>query len=329
MSKTSIDRKAAMRATLTLEKRKVADRFSAAEAVLAERPAGLAVPAPVSSAVNFSAEIGGEVGRQVLSVPLLAVRDNPLNARHLYDPEIVKSLAASIATRGQLVPVTGAPDPDHPGGFILVDGHYRKKALAAAGRTHLDLIVAESESGLELYRMSWLLNEERSAQSALDNALAWRRLLDEQLVQEAAEIAELLGVSPATVNKTLAFLKLPPSALEKVRERPDKFGVFIGYELFLAAKSLSEADLLVLIDRIIQQNLSSRDVEAIRRQIEQGGQRKRKEVSRQYKITQGNAQIGVIKEWDSGKVALEIKLSDPKERNALLDELKRRFHLEE
>lgn len=329
MSKSPVDRKAAMRATLSLEKRKVADRFSAAEAVLAERPAGLAAPPALSARADFSAEIDEGSVRRVLNVPLSAVRDNPLNARHLYDPEVVKSLAASIATRGQLVPVTGVPDPEHKGGFILVDGHYRKKALAAAGRTHVDLIVAESEPGLELYRMSWLLNEERSAQSALDNALAWRRLLDEQLVQEAAEIAELLGVSPATVNKTLAFLKLPASVLEKVRERPDKFGVFIGYELFLAAKNLNEEDLQALVDRIIQQNLSSRDVEAIRRQIEQGGQRKRKEVSRQYKITQGNAQIGVIKEWDSGKVALEIKLADPKERNALLDELKRRFHLEE
>lgn len=329
MSKTSIDRKAAMRATLNMEKRKVADRFSAAEAVLAERPAGLAAPSVAKVQPDFSAETGEVAGRQVVRVALSAVRDNPLNARHLYDPEVVKSLAASIATRGQLVPVTGVPDPDRAGGFILVDGHYRKKALAAAGRSQIDLILAESESALELYRMSWLLNEERSAQSALDNALAWRRLLDEQLVQEAAEIAELLGVSPATVNKTLAFLKLPAAAIDKVRERPDKFGVFIGYELFLLAKTLNEADLLALIDRIIQQNLSSRDVEAIRRQIEQGGQRKRKEVSRQYKITQGTAQIGVIKEWDSGKVALEIKLTDPKERNALLDELKRRFHLEE
>jgi ParB family transcriptional regulator, chromosome partitioning protein len=70
-------------------------------------------------------------------------------------------------------------------------------------------------------------------------------------------------------------------------------------------------------------------VEALRSQLEKGGQRKRKEVSRQYKISQGAVQIGVIKEWDSGKLSLEIKLPDPKERSALLDELKRRFHLED
>lgn len=330
-----IDRKAAMRATLSMEKKKVEDRFAAADAVLAERPGGLALP-PVAVPVNiapsnFSAEIHISENRQVITVPISHVHDNPLNARHIYDPEIVKSLAASIATRGQLVPAAAIRSPElgAPSHFILIDGHYRKKGLIAAGRQEIDLLLLESEGDLELYRMSWLLNEERSAQSALDNALAWRTLLDQHLVEEGIQIAELLGVSPATVNKTLALLRLPSAALDKMREHPNKFGVFIGYELTLAAKAISEADLLALIDRIVIEDMSSRDVEAIRVKLERGGNRKKKEVSRQYKIRHGNAQIGVIKEWDSGKIAFEVKLLDPKERAALLDDLKHRFHLEE
>jgi len=228
-----------------------------------------------------------------------------------------------------MVPATAVRDPSRRDHYVLVDGHYRKKALLAAGRSQMDLLVVHDTAGLDLYRMSWLLNEERSAQSALDNALAWRKLLDEQLVREAGEIAELLGVSASTVNKTLALLRLPPAALEKMRERPDKFGVFIGYELTHASKVLDEEALLTLIERIVVQDLSSRDVEAIRAQLEKGGQRKRKEISRQYKIRIGTVQVGVIKEWDSGKLSLEINLSDAKERTALLEDLKRRFHLEE
>lgn len=326
-----VDRKAAMRKTLSQERRKVEDRFTAAEALLTERPGGLAEPSNPVRPVDFSAEIqdAGAASRQIHSVPVSLVHDNPLNARYLYDPEVVKSLAASIATRGQMVPATAVPDAQQPGHFVLVDGHYRKKAVIAAGRQQMDLLVVQNAAGLDLYRMSWLLNEERSAQSALDNAWAWKRLLDEHLVQEAAEIAQLLGVSAPTVNKTLALLRLPAAALDKMRERPDKFGVFIGYELTLASKVLAENELLALIDKIVAQDLSSREVEAIRSQLEKGGQRKRKEISRQYKIRVGATQVGVIKEWDSGKLSLEINLSDAKERAALLEDLKRRFHLED
>jgi len=323
------DRKDAMRMTLGAEKQKVTDRFAMADAVLAERPSGLASPPPLAPVVQI--ETPTMEGKQILSVSLSQIHDNPLNARNIYDPEIVKSLAASMATRGQMVPASAIrhPDLDKPGHYILIDGHYRKKSLLAAGKTEMDIILLENDGELELYRLSWLLNEERSSQTALDNAIAWKKLMDKSLVQEGAQIAEILGISPATVNKTLALLKLPQGALDKIRDHPNKFGVFIGYELTLAAKIIPEIELLALIDRIIAEDLSSREVEAIRGKFEKGSDRKKKEVSRQYKIRHGNAQIGVIKEWDSGKIAFEIKLADPKERAGLLDDLKRRFHLEE
>jgi ParB family chromosome partitioning protein len=325
------DRKDAMRMTLGAEKQKVTDRFAMADAVLAERPSGLASPPTHVPAPIVQIDVPELESKQILSVPLSQIHDNPLNARHIYDPEIVKSLAASMATRGQMVPASAIrhPDGDKAGHYILIDGHYRKKSLLAAGKTEMDIILLENDGELELYRLSWLLNEERSSQTALDNAIAWKKLMDKSLVQEGAQIAEILGISPATVNKTLALLKLPQAAIDKIRDHPNKFGVFIGYELTLAAKIIPEVELLALIDKIIAEDLSSREVEAIRGKFEKGSDRKKKEVSRQYKIRHGNAQIGVIKEWDSGKIAFEIKLADPKERAGLLDDLKRRFHLEE
>lgn len=328
---SKFDRKAAMRASLFAEKKDVNARFAAADAVLAERPAGLAV-APSAAQTNepastFSAE--GQAPPRIVRAPIDRVHENPLNARHIYNPDIVKELAASIATRGQLVPASAIEHPTRSGDYLLVDGHYRKKALVAAGQPTIDLVIRPPERDLELYRMSWLLNEERSAQSPLDNAFAWRKLMDKGLVQTEAQIAELLGLSVSTVNKTLALLNLPANALEKMRDRPEKFGVFAGYELTLAAKKLSEPELLDLVERIVTEDLSSREVSAIRAKLETGDKRKRKETSRQYKIQHAGQQIGSLKEWDSGKVALEVVLADPKERAALVAELRTRFGLVE
>lgn len=329
---TKIDRKSAMRATLTAEKKDVNARFAAADAVLAERPSGFAVATPSSApnsaaAITFSAESSPAGKRNIVSVLLDLVYDNPVNARHIYRPEVVKALAASIATRGQMVPALAIRHPTIPGAFLLIDGHYRKRGLAAAGHTTIDLEIRHHEGDIELYRLSWLLNEERNAQSPLDNAFAWRNLITKGLVQNEGQIAELLGVSLSTVNKTVALLGLPAAALDKMRERPEKFGVFAGYELTLAAKKLDEPELVGLVDRIITEDLSSREVAAIRAKLETGDQRKRKETSRQHKILHAGQQIGSIKEWDSGKVALEVVLADPKARAALVAELLTRFGL--
>lgn len=328
---SKFNRKLAMRATLSAEKKDVNARFAAADAVMAERPSGLAVAANSSlpqDLVTFSAE-SRHVERQVVSTSIEKVHDNPLNARHIYNPDVVKELAASIATRGQMVPASAIVHPSIPGEFLLIDGHYRKKALIAAGQHTMELLICPSEKDLELYRMSWLLNEERNAQSPLDNAYSWRKLIDKGLIQNEVQVAELLSISLSTVNKTLSLLNLPASALDKMRERPEKFGVFSGYELTLAAKKLNESDLLLLIERIVSEDLSSRQVGAIRAKLDTGEKRKRKETSRQYKIQSSGQLIGSLKEWDSGKVALEVNLSDPKERAALVSELRNRFGLTE
>jgi ParB family chromosome partitioning protein len=326
-----IDRKSAMRATLSAERKSVDDRFAIADAVLNDRPAGLAMGAkPQSSPVEtkaFSAERSQVTGRSVVTVPLDRIHDNPLNAREIYDANVVKELAASLVTHGQIVVAPAVRHPSLPGHYTLIDGHYRKKAAAMAGLPSLDVEVRAHDSDVELYRLSWMLNEERSAQSPLDNAFAWRKLLDQGVVRNEGQIAELLGVSLTTVNKSLALLQLPAAALDKMRERPEKFGVFTGYELTMAAKKIDEADLVALVNRIISEDLSTRQVAAVRAKLEEGHLRKRKETSRQYKIRKDGTQIGFLKEWDSGKVTLEIVLDEAKDRTALVQEFRQRFGL--
>jgi ParB family chromosome partitioning protein len=335
------DRKSLLRSsirneTAAVEKRyepaNVDKRYDAADTALAGRPLGLVGPtvSKAKTASDFSAEIGAAAqgnDKAIVRIPLSMVHDNPLNARHIYDPEAVKALAASIATRGQLVPAPAARHPTLSGHVVLIDGHYRKRALLAAGKSDIECVLQEVGSDLDMYRMSYLINEERNAQSPLDNALAWQKLLVEQKIADGAGIAELTGLSTAAVAKTMSFLKLPEVALARLRETPAKFGIAVGYEIYQLSKLLSEKELLELMQRTVDEDLSSRALESLRGQLENAKPRKKKEVSRQYRIKVGKTQIGFIKEWDSGRVALDINIADPKEREALVEELKRRFQI--
>ncbi|MBY4733087.1 ParB/RepB/Spo0J family partition protein [Cupriavidus pauculus] len=326
--------KAGMLAGMAAEKTRndALDRFARAEAALSEHPNGLLQTQRNGQAVGtFSAESGAaaEQGRQLIRIPLTQLHDNPFNARRIYDPAVVQERAASIATHGQKTPGLAAPDPTRPGHYILIDGHYRKRALASAGKLDMECFIEDDLSDLDFYRLSFLLNEQRSDQSALDNAIAWRQLLDEGKVLKEEDICELTGMSAGTVNKTLALLKLPESVIAVMRERPSAIGIAAGYELTLYCKIAGEDRTRDLATRIMNDGLSSREVEAIRKQAQDGKSRKVKEISRQYKIrTESGQLLGTIKEWDSGRVMLDVQLSDRNAREDLVEVLKSRFGLD-
>jgi ParB family chromosome partitioning protein len=307
------------------------DRFARAEAAITQHPHGLLHAQPDAIAPTFSAESADATtpGRALKRIPLARLHDNPLNARRIYDPAIVQERAASIATHGQKTPGMAATDPNRPGHYILIDGHYRKRALASAGKTEMECFIEDGLNDIDFYRLSFLMNEQRSDQSALDNAIAWRQLLDEGKVLKEEEICELTGISAGTVNKTLALLKLPESVLGVMRERPSAIGIAAGYELTLYHKLTGEERTRELAIRIMNEGLSSREVESIRKHAQDGRARKVKEISRQYKIrTDAGEQLGTIKEWDSGRVLLDIQLSDRSAREALVEALKSRFGLD-
>lgn len=326
------DRKELMRKSIVtsqeVDRTAAQNRLKIAEKAMSAHPKGLMSP-PGEAGFHVETVVASTSGN-VARLPIDHVHDNPFNARHIYDPQAIKELASSIATRGQLVPAPAVPHPTLEGHYILIDGHYRKKALQHAGKNEIECVIHEPEEDLELYRRSFLINEQRNAQFPLDNAMAWRHLLDMGMVESSDAIAEMLGTTKVTVSKTLSLLKLPENALAKMREAPGKFSLGMSYELSMCTRCMDETELLALMDRIVDEDLSVRQLETIRAKREANTPRKTKETSRQYKIRRDGAVLGVIKVWDeSGKVELEIKLADPKQRGDLLELLKRQFGLDE
>jgi ParB family chromosome partitioning protein len=289
-------------------------------------PNGAATPAG-----SFRAETdgAGRLAGRVLRVAIALVHDNPYNARRLYSPEVIKDRAASIAAEGQKVPAAAVRHPDRAGEFILVDGQYRKRALQFLGRTEIDILLEEALSDKDLYRLSRLYNKQRNDGSAYDDALVWHHMLANKVVADQDELADLAGVSKSVMSKTLGLLKLPEPVLQRIQDRPQDVGPAMGYELYLLSKLAPHSEVLRVLEQVFDGTITTKDVESLRARIEQGVARKPKELSRQYKIRSGPAQIGFLKEWDSGKVSLEVRVLDAKERLELVEELKRRFGLSE
>ncbi|AYQ86021.1 ParB/RepB/Spo0J family partition protein [Burkholderia gladioli] len=301
---------------------KVTDRFARAETALEGRESLLsehrANPETNRSDPNFYVETlerAGKVKAVTTTWAIDMVEDNPLNSRRIYDEAIVKARANSIAKDGQMLPALAARHPSDPKKLILIDGQYRKRARIFLKHAELDVKILDGLEPIDFWRLARTANSEREQESALDAAYAFRRLLDEGYAPDQERLAALVGESKGVVNKHLALLDLPEPALDLMAANPALFGINMAYEITLYRKAVQNDDrTLQLIQRVIAEQLSFRKVEAIRKAL-QKGPRQRNPTARQFKYTRPDGtSIGTIKEWDDGRIQVDLNLGDQVER---------------
>jgi ParB family chromosome partitioning protein len=263
-------------------------------------------------------------GARLEMIPLELIDQNPYNARKIYRTVRVTELAASIGAHGQEIPGVATP---RGGRYVLAAGHYRLRALKMIGAKAMALMIRDGLTDRELYAHSYRENAEREAQTALDNAMSWKQLLDQGVYASETEIAEVTGMSLPNVNKTLAALRLSSSVLDVVKEDPKVFALSVLYELSLYEKSAGSEKTLTMAKLVFEKEAGRKEIQEARTLIETPRERKRKETSRQYKIQHEGRLIGSLKEWESGKVTFEVVLTDAKDRTSLITELRERFKI--
>ena len=110
---------------------------------------------------------------------------------------------------------------------------------------------------------------------------------------------------------------------------PTSFGVSIIYELTRLFKAAGEDQTADAVKRVLTNGSGRRDLEELRGGLEHPKPRKKIDVSRRYKVKDAQRhQKGFIKEWDKGKIMLEVRLIDHRARESLVIELKKRFNIE-
>ena len=307
------------------------DRFASAAKTLESQPTGFHDAAAPIENVLVSSSPKSPDGPYEVEVPPSEVQVNPYNARRIYRQDRVLARAQSIAALGQQNACLATV---RNGQYVLADGEYRLRACKHLKKPTIRLRVLPGLTDAELYKHSYDANEEREAQSPLDDAFAWKQLLDDGIYPSEAALEPVVNKSAPTINKTIQLLKLPGSITELIKQSsdPSKFSLSALYELVLymnAAGPEGEKDALALAERLGREEIGRKEITEARQKISEPKQRKTKETPRQYKIPmkdgEGTGSAGFIKEFNSGKVAFEITILDAKEREKLMDELRERF----
>jgi ParB family chromosome partitioning protein len=147
------------------------------------------------------------------NVPIDRIKRNPYQPRADFDADQLEQLAASVAEHGVLQPVLLT---EIPGGFQLVAGERRVRAAEMAGLTAVPAVIRSADEQQQL-ALALVENLQRADLNPLDEALAFRQLMDEfGLTQE--EIARRVGRSRPAVANTMRLLQVSADIQQAVRE---------------------------------------------------------------------------------------------------------------
>jgi ParB family transcriptional regulator, chromosome partitioning protein len=195
----------------------------------------------------------------VRQVPTEQLQVSPLQPRTAFDEGSLAELTASIADKGVVQPLIVRP---HPEGYEIVAGERRYRAAQRAGLATVPVIV-RTLTDRQTLEIAIVENLQREDLNAVEEARAFRRLLDFGLTQE--EVAQSVGKSRPAVANTLRLLTLPASALAALEAGE----ISAGHARAILAQSPEDRDWA--LQQVLKRGLSVRQAEALRRPSPNGG----------------------------------------------------------
>ena len=234
---------------------------------------------------------------EIIEIPLSELRSNPYQPRKNFDDNALQELANSIKEHGVFQPIIAKKSIK---GYEIIAGERRVKASILAGKTTIPAIIRDF-SDQDMMEIALLENLQRENLNALEEAIAYKKLLDElHLTQES--LAERLGKSRSHITNMLGLLTLPEEVKDMIMD---------GKISMSHARVLSKIDnnekIKELADKIIVDGLSVREIEDLSHTdttIEKKNTQVRHDTNRnEYKV---------IEEELSEKLGTKVKIKNNK-----------------
>ena len=189
-------------------------------------------------------------------LPIELLLPNPWQPRQIFSPEAMGNLIESVRARGVIQPILVRPSSDKPGHYQIIAGERRWRAAQSA-KLHEIPVVVRQLSDSEALELALIENIQRSDLSALEEAKAYRRLMDEfNHTQEI--LAQTLGKSRSHIANSLRLLNLPQS----VQNLIDEGKLSSGHARALITAPNPET----LAEHVVANELSVRETEKLAQQ---------------------------------------------------------------
>jgi len=291
-------------------------------------PEPAAAPAAVVEAAPASAPAAtAPAGTADLGAPQkVLVKDcipNPFNPRVFYSESSLHELALTLKREGQIEPIKVTRLPEFPGKLVVIDGQRRLRATSINGDETINATFRTDHTPEQLYTIAYRANHDHERQTIFDDAVAWKRLLDEKVFADQNTLAEKIGKDKASISKTLSLNALPNTLLERMASANDVVGLQAAYFLKLIFERLGEPTADRLLTAVIDRKKSVRDLENFLRTQSDGAKKAgRTRYSVRHDFALESRAIGQLKTYPDGRLDLQLKGVDASHQEALADKLK-------
>ena len=198
----------------------------------------------------------GAGGNGPLELELDQISPNPRQPRATMNEEALEELTDSILRHGILEPIVVTRSEN---GYTLVAGERRWRAARLAGLRTIPVVVKDT-SPQQLLELALVENLQRQDLGPLEEAAAYRQLLDEHgLTQE--EVARRVGKSRSAVANSLRLLNLPAEAKSALEEGR----ITEGHARTLLSLPTTEQQ-LALLASMLSAGVTVREAEEVARQ---------------------------------------------------------------
>lgn len=251
------------------------------------------------------------------------VEPNREQPRRKFDEDALMELADSIRQYGVLEPILVQPRGNY---YEIVSGERRWRAAKLAGLKEIPVIV-KNLTDQEIAEISLIENIQREDLNPIEEALAYKRLLEEFHLKQD-ELAEKVSKSRTAVTNSMRLLKLN----EEVQQMVVEDMISTGHARALLAIEDGEIQ-YTLAQRIFDEKLSVREVEKLVKNIGKPAKEKKNKqavdesmqviysnISENLKSLLGTKVNIVPKENGSGKI--EIEFYSHEELDRIIDLMK-------
>ena len=190
---------------------------------------------------------------EIIDINIDELRSNPYQPRKVFDEEALKELSASIKEHGVFQPIIVKKSIK---GYEIIAGERRVKASKMAGLSTVPAIIRDFND-TEMMEIALLENLQREDLNPIEEANAYIKIMEaKNLTHE--ELAKVLGKSQSYVTNMIGLIRLP----EEVKKMVVDEKLSMTHARILSKMS-DYNTIMLLAKRIVEQDLSVRDLEEI------------------------------------------------------------------
>lgn len=179
-------------------------------------------------------------------------RDQP---RKTFERESLEALAESVQKYGVLQPIIVRPNQILEDTYEIIAGERRWRAAKLAGLDEIPAVILDGDD-LKIAQVSIIENIQREDLNPVEEALAYHGLMERfGLTQD--QISKQVGKSRSAIANLLRLLDLPEDVLEMLKADE----LTAGHARALLGLN-DEANMIILAKKIVEKDLSVREVES-------------------------------------------------------------------